>query len=80
MEDKEGDGRSLPARKNGIVEENTFLQRLLKGGLWHSCAYMLEDAYAGSPDVRVHAQVLQPTSPGLVRQRIPGEQVQLCPT
>ena len=48
---EKGDGQSLPARENGVVEENTFLQRLPKGGLWHSCAYMLEDADAGAPDI-----------------------------
>ena len=66
VQDEKGDGRSLPARENGVVEENTFLQGLPKGGLWHSCARMLEDADAGAPDVRVHAQVPQPTSPELV--------------
>ena len=51
MKDEEGDGQSLPAGENGVAEENTFLQGLLKSGLRHSCAHMLEDTYAGAPNV-----------------------------
>ena len=30
MQDEKGDRQSLPARENGVVEKNTFLQRLPK--------------------------------------------------
>ena len=80
MKDEEGDGQSLLAGEDGVAEENTFLQGLPKSGLWHSCAYMLEDADTGAPDIQVHVQVPQPTSTGLVCQQIPGERVRLCPT
>ena len=80
VQDKERNRWGLPPGEDGAAEENSFLQKLPKDGLWHSCAHMLEDSDVGAPIVRMHEEVPQPTPSLLVCTQIPREWVQLSAT